>query len=63
VPVVGDEVDLPRWVARVEAMDGRRVDRLRFTPSVEPDAPAAPEEEAEAIATLLADRPPSGGRS
>jgi hypothetical protein len=44
-------------------MDGRRVDRLRFTPSVEPDAPAAPEEEAEAIATLLADRPPSGGRS
>jgi hypothetical protein len=41
-------------------MDGRRVDRLRFTPSSEP---AAPEEEAEAIATLLADGPTSGGRS
>jgi Mg2+/Co2+ transporter CorC len=60
VPVVGDEVELPGWVARVDAMDGRRVDRLRFTPSSEP---AAPQEEAEAIATLLAESPTSGGRS
>jgi CBS domain containing-hemolysin-like protein len=32
VPVVGDEVPVPGWSLRVEAMDGRRVDRLRFTP-------------------------------
>jgi CBS domain containing-hemolysin-like protein len=60
VPVIGDEVELPLWHVRVEAMDGRRVDRLRFVPSPEP---AAPEAEAEAIATLLADGPASGGRS
>jgi CBS domain containing-hemolysin-like protein len=32
VPVVGDEVSVPGWTVRVDAMDGRRVDRLRFTP-------------------------------
>jgi len=32
VPVVGDEVSVPGWSLCVEAMDGRRVDRLRFTP-------------------------------
>jgi CBS domain containing-hemolysin-like protein len=31
VPVVGDEVSVPGWTVRVDAMDGRRVDRLRFT--------------------------------
>ncbi len=33
VPVVGDEVSVPGWSIRVDAMDGRRVDRLRFTPA------------------------------
>ena len=33
VPVVGDEVSVPGWSVRVDAMDGRRVDRLRFTPT------------------------------
>ena len=60
VPVVGDEVNLPHWSVRVEAMDGRRVDRLRFRPS---PVPAAPDQEAEAIATLLADGTNPGGRS
>ena len=32
VPVVGDEVSVTGWSMRVDAMDGRRVDRLRFTP-------------------------------
>ena len=35
VPVAGDEVGVPGWTVRVEAMDGRRVDRLRFTPLVQ----------------------------
>jgi CBS domain containing-hemolysin-like protein len=33
VPVVGDEVFVPGWSLRVDAMDGRRVDRLRFSPT------------------------------
>jgi len=60
VPVVGDEVDLPHWSVRVEAMDGRRIDRLRFRPL---PVPAAADQEAEAIATLLADGTNPGGRS
>ena len=32
VPVVGDEVSVTGWIVRVDVMDGRRVDRLRFTP-------------------------------
>jgi len=32
VPVIGDEVSVTGWSMRVDAMDGRRVDRLRFTP-------------------------------
>jgi len=32
VPVVGDEVSVGAWSLRVDAMDGRRVDRVRFTP-------------------------------
>ncbi len=35
VPVVGDEVRVPGWSVRVDAMDGRRVDRLRFTPAAD----------------------------
>ena len=32
VPVVGDEVSVTGWSLQVHTMDGRRVDRLRFTP-------------------------------
>lgn len=36
LPVVGDEVnDVPGWCVRVETMDGRRVDRVRFLPTGE----------------------------
>jgi CBS domain containing-hemolysin-like protein len=33
VPAVGDEVELPGAVLRVERMDGRRVDRVRMRPA------------------------------
>jgi CBS domain containing-hemolysin-like protein len=32
IPAVGDEVVIDGGVLRVERMDGRRVDRVRFTP-------------------------------
>jgi CBS domain containing-hemolysin-like protein len=35
IPAVGDEVEIEDGVLRVERMDGRRVDRVRFTPSSE----------------------------
>lgn len=35
IPVVGDEVELDGGVLRVERMDGRRVDRVRFSPESE----------------------------
>lgn len=35
IPAVGDEVQIEDGVLRVERMDGRRVDRVRFTPSSE----------------------------
>lgn len=35
IPAVGDEVQIEDGVLRVERMDGRRVDRVRFTPSIE----------------------------
>jgi CBS domain containing-hemolysin-like protein len=41
VPVVGDEVFVPGWSLRVDAMDGRRVDRLRFTPTEDESADLA----------------------
>ena len=53
VPVVGDEVQVPGWAMRVDAMDGRRVDRLRFTPL---------EDESEGVEILL-DDPSRGGES
>jgi CBS domain containing-hemolysin-like protein len=40
VPAVGDEVSVDGWTIRVDAMDGRRVDRLRFTPVKEGSGPA-----------------------
>ena len=35
IPAVGDEVEIEDGTLRIERMDGRRVDRVRFTPSVE----------------------------
>lgn len=34
IPVVGDTVTLPSGVFRVERLDGRRIDRVRFTPEL-----------------------------
>jgi CBS domain containing-hemolysin-like protein len=34
VAVVGDEVQIDGGTLRVERMDGRRVDRIRFIPDV-----------------------------
>ena len=42
--VVGDEVTMPAGVLRVVRMDGRRIDRLRFTPTA-PAAVALPAKE------------------
>lgn len=33
LPAVGDTVELPTGVLRVERLDGRRIDRVRFTPT------------------------------
>jgi CBS domain containing-hemolysin-like protein len=45
LPQVGDTVELAVGELRVERLDGRRIDRLRFTPAPEPepqpDAPAS----------------------
>jgi CBS domain containing-hemolysin-like protein len=32
IPAVGDQIDIDGGVLRIERMDGRRVDRVRFTP-------------------------------
>ena len=34
VPKIGDQVQLTTGILAVERMDGRRVDRVRFTPQV-----------------------------
>jgi len=52
VPVIGDEVLVTGWSMRVDAMDGRRVDRLRFTPL---------EDESEGTAAILPAPPTFGG--
>jgi CBS domain containing-hemolysin-like protein len=41
LPVVGDTVEVPSGVFRVERLDRRRIDRLRFTPTLDTEAPAA----------------------
>lgn len=38
IPSVGDEVSIEDGVLRIERMDGRRVDRVRFTPTEMPQA-------------------------
>jgi CBS domain containing-hemolysin-like protein len=35
IPSVGDEIEIDDGKLRVERMDGRRVDRVRFTPTAE----------------------------
>jgi CBS domain containing-hemolysin-like protein len=35
IPTVGDELEIENGTLRVERMDGRRVDRVRFTPTQE----------------------------
>ncbi|MFT4124300.1 MAG: hemolysin family protein [Microbacteriaceae bacterium] len=39
MPVVGDEVAIEAGVFRVERLDGRRIDRIRFTPRASPSDP------------------------
>ncbi|HZW44644.1 MAG TPA: hemolysin family protein [Dermatophilaceae bacterium] len=52
VPVIGDEVLVTGWTMRVDAMDGRRVDRLRFTPL---------EDESDGAAEILRTAPTDAG--
>ncbi|HEU0257773.1 MAG TPA: hemolysin family protein, partial [Microbacteriaceae bacterium] len=44
MPRVGDEVAVAGGTLRVERLDGRRIDRLRFTPDAPPAEGALPEE-------------------
>jgi CBS domain containing-hemolysin-like protein len=37
LPVVGDEVPLVDGMLRVERLDGRRIDRIRYTPVTRDD--------------------------
>lgn len=43
IPVVGDEIELEDGTIEVQRMDGRRVDRVRFTPTPMPHDSAATE--------------------
>ena len=51
LPVVGDTVDIADGQLRVERLDGRRIDRLRFTP--------APEENDQSATALANENEPS----
>ena len=33
LPSIGDTVEIPTGVFRIERLDGRRIDRVRFTPN------------------------------
>jgi CBS domain containing-hemolysin-like protein len=46
IPSVGDEVEIEQGKLRVERMDGRRVDRVRFTPFELAEADSEKQEEA-----------------
>jgi CBS domain containing-hemolysin-like protein len=41
IPSVGDTVEVEDGILKVERMDGRRVDRVRFSPTVNPEAEVA----------------------
>jgi len=59
LPVVGDVVTIDSGRLRVERLDGRRIDRLRYTP--DPDQPQPPEPgPARVIHRGNADREPAG---
>ena len=67
VPVVGDALSVTGWSVRVDAMEGRRIDRLRFIPNPDtadtPDTPDTPDISAEPDprqATRLAERTRQG---
>ncbi|TFC29826.1 HlyC/CorC family transporter [Cryobacterium sp. TMT2-18-3] len=59
LPVVGDVVQLAGGVLSVERLDGRRIDRLRFTPFVEP---VEPEEGGEPVEPEEGGKPARGDR-
>jgi CBS domain containing-hemolysin-like protein len=40
VPSLGDELRLDGWLVRIEALDGRRVARVRVVPASPPPSPA-----------------------
>ncbi|GAB3615973.1 hemolysin family protein [Okibacterium endophyticum] len=42
LPLIGDEVSIDAGTLRVERLDGRRIDRIRFVPSPEPDTGEQP---------------------
>jgi CBS domain containing-hemolysin-like protein len=50
LPVVGDTVRIPTGQLRVERLDGRRIDRLRYTP--DPADPAEPAGDTGTVATI-----------
>jgi CBS domain containing-hemolysin-like protein len=56
LPVVGDELELETGTLRVERLDGRRIDRIRFTPVPEPVATAVGTTRAERQADRQAER-------
>jgi CBS domain containing-hemolysin-like protein len=56
LPVVGDELGLETGTLRVERLDGRRIDRIRFTPFPEPVATAVGTTRAERQADRQAER-------
>ncbi len=41
LPVVGDTVDVATGVFRIDRLDGRRIDRVRYTPDAEPSVETA----------------------
>lgn len=43
IPAVGDEANIEDGILRVERMDGRRVDRVRFTPTNLPETSVEPQ--------------------
>ena len=43
LPAVGDELELESGTLRVERLDGRRIDRIRFTPQPEETEPETPD--------------------
>ncbi|MBF4623906.1 hemolysin family protein [Clavibacter sp. VKM Ac-2872] len=56
LPVVGDELELETGTLRVERLDGRRIDRIRFTPVPVPVATAVGSTRAERQADRQAER-------